>query len=550
MALSLSFAHARARHSSPRGALRLLAIAAALAAISAAAALADDGSWGTNITESAGPIYAQTPSADIALESELLRFTRQDDPNGGVVGVTEAVFLFRNTAARDVSVEAGFPIKAELRTGQSSWDAGDGNGTTPVLYLAGDKYGRPPNGVNEMQAFYGDSLAQREDFTGGDPWEEKAWVLPLKSAAVRKKVSPPNFGDPFNIAITQDGNEIAWDWVLLESKVSGNGSGLELGFHFHHVLSFKAKSTSVVKVTYAQDIERGGGGSGYRSQALYGWDYVLGTGGTWKGAIGKLLVFLPAETKAALPTAFQPIGVHGNQQAFLARDYKPAANDGASLRWTTEGSINPYYLKQKWFDDPVSAPRPAAPAQDFVKVRGASSSLPDKVTVYIEQGVIKNMDFQPLRLFDGVLESAWVEGAKGDGIGEWVKIELTRDVLGMKVQNGFSMALSHIDEKNIDTFYGKNNRVESMIIESMDGKFKEIVVLDDTNSHLQYVPLAIPKGIYKIIIDSVYKGSKWDDTALGEIIFLPSSDAVVKLLGQDAFLKGAFAAQTPNLVGH
>ena len=207
----------------------------------------------------------------------------------------------------------------------------------------------------------------------------------------------------------------------------------------------------------------------------------------------------------------------------------------------------PGYMKQTWFDGPVFVRKPTAPAQDLVKVLGASSSLPDKVTVYTPQGVIRDMDFQPLRLFDGILESSWVEGKKGDGTDEWVKVELTRDVLGMFVQNGFSMALTHIEGKNIDSYYEKNNRVESLVIESMDGAFHEKVELEDTNAGLQYIPLAMTRGVYKFIIHSTYKGSKWDDTALGEITFLPSNDALVKLLGQDPFLKEAYAAPTPTM---
>jgi hypothetical protein len=538
----VSAENTQARSPSAPETMWLLMIAAAMAALSPAMAAGDDGSWGTSFRESAGPIYAQTPNADIALESELLRFSAQGSPDGTTVGVTEAVFMFRNTADREISVEAGFPIKVGLSAGKVTKDH------TDMLYLTKSKYESEMHGLAEAQAFYGEAMSFDKKFQPDEYSDEGAWLIQFRAASARKKVSAKDFEDPFNFSITQDGNPVGWDWVLLESKVTGNdGAGLDLGFHFHHVLTFKPKATSVVKVTYAQDVTRGGGGGGggYRSQSQFGWDYVLGTGGTWKGAIGKLLVCVPTDTKTSLPKAFQPLGIHGAQQVFLARDYKPAVNDGASLQWTVDGPISPGYLKQIWFDDPVIARKPTAPAQDFVKVRSASTSLPDKVTVYTPQGVIKDMDFQPLRLFDGILESAWVEGATGDGTDEWVKIELTRDVLGMYVQNGFSMARTHIEGKNIDSFYEKNNRVESLVIESMDGKFHEKIELEDTNARLQYIPLAIPRGIYKFIIHSIYKGSKWDDTGLGEITFLPSSDAVVKVLGQDAFLQHAFSMPTP-----
>ena len=518
----------------------MLAMPAVVATLFPSMARGDDGSWGTNFRESAGPIYAQTPNADIALESELLRFSTHGMAENGGTGVTEAVFLFRNTTDRAISVEAGFPIKVGLSAGKATMDDKD------ILFLIKGKYEFGMHGLAEAQSFYGDALVFDKKFQADEESEEGSWIIPLRTAIGRKKVAAKDFQDPFNFSITQDGNFVGWDWVLLESTVTGKyGDGLELDFHFHHLLSFKPKATSVVKVIYAQDVVRGGGGGGYRSQTQYGWDYVLGTGGTWKGAMGKLLLCLTSDSKPSLPKAFQPLGIHGSQQLFLAKDYKPAANDGASLQWMEEGPFMPGYMKQTWFDGPVFVRKPTAPAQDFVKVLGASSSLPDKVTVYTPQGVIRDMDFQPLRLFDGILESSWVEGKKGDGTGEWAKIELTRDVLGMFVQNGFSMSLTHIEGKNIDTYYEKNNRVESLVIESMDGAFHEKVELEDTNVRLQYIPLAIPRGVYKFSIHSIYKGSRWDDTALGEITFLPSNEALVKVLGQDPFLKEAYAASTP-----
>ena len=518
------------------------AITLVLAALFPAMAMGDDGSWGTNFRESAGPIYAQTPNADIALDSELLRFSTQGLSENGGTGVTEAVFLFRNTTDRAISVEAGFPIKVAMSSGKVTMDKKD------ILYLIKEKYESGMHGLAEAQSFFGDALVFDKKFQVDEDSEEGAWIIPQRAAISRKKVGTTDFADPFNFSITQDGEAVGWDYVLLESTVTGkDGDGLELGFHFHHLLNFQPKASSVVKVTYAQEVVRGGGGGGYRSQTQFGWDYVLGTGGTWKGAMGRLLLSLPSGAKPSLPKAFQPLGIHGTQQLFLAKDYKPAAKDVASLQWVLDGPVSPGYMKQIWFDDPVSVRKPAAPAQDFVKVLGASSALPDKVAVYTPQGLIKDMDFQPLRLFDGILESSWVEGKKGDGTDEWVKVELTRDVLGMFVQNGFSMALTHIEGKNIDSYYEKNNRVESLVIESMDGAFHEKVELEDTNAGLQYIPLAMTRGVYKFIIHSTYKGSKWDDTALGEITFLPSNDALVKLLGQDPFLKEAYAAPTPTM---
>jgi hypothetical protein len=502
---------------------RILAIA--LFTICAVIARADDGSWSTSFREAAGPIYAETPNVDIALDSELLRFSMRPE------GVTEAVFLFRNTADHEVRVEAGFPIKVGLSGARLLTDSNEGE-PSRILYLRKGRNEPEARGFLEARAFFGDASSGASGVL----------TIPYDAAAVRRKVDRKDFEDPFAFSITQDGAPIAWDWVLLESKVLEPGSArLELGFHFHHVLTFKPNSASVVRVTYSQDVLRGAESGGVRTTSYYGWDYVLGTGGTWKGSIGKLLVCVPADAEVSLPEAFAQLGIQGAEKVFLARNYKPAEDDTASLSRSVAGSTWPGYMEQLWFGkDIVSAQMPSTPAQDFVNVKGASSSLPDKVTIYTPEGLIKDMDFKPLRLFDGILESAWAESAQGDGIGEWVEIELTRDVAGFQVQNGFSMSFTPVKGTTIDTYFGKNNRVRTLEINSRNSGFSETIDLEDSNEHPQYFPLALPRGIYRFVIRSVYKGSKWSDTCLGEIIFLPASEAVTKLLAEDAFLKSSF----------
>lgn len=46
-------------------------------------------------------------------------------------------------------------------------------------------------------------------------------------------------------------------------------------------------------------------------------------------------------------------------------------------------------------------------------------------------------------------------------------------------------------------------------------------------------PVLLPKGTYKLTIDSVYKGNRWDDTALGEVWFIPISPRAEKIFESD-----------------
>ena len=46
-------------------------------------------------------------------------------------------------------------------------------------------------------------------------------------------------------------------------------------------------------------------------------------------------------------------------------------------------------------------------------------------------------------------------------------------------------------------------------------------------------PVLLPKGTYRLTIDSIYKGNKWDDTALGEVWFIPLSPRAEKIFESD-----------------
>ena len=493
---------------------------------------ADDGTWSHDFTEAAGPVYAATENPDISLEPELLRFTLEEE------GVTEAVFLFRNSSDRELEVEAGFPVRVRIGVGQLDLPASQRGNAVPAWYFSQGQYGKEP-GLAAAQAFYGDALFFDKSKYPGGPEYGGGWYIRKDKAAVRRMVTAMDFPDPFTFTIVQDGTRVPWDTVLLESMVIDQR--LELSFHFHHVLTFRPSSTSVVTVRYSQNCLRGRDSGAMRVTARYGWEYVLGTGKTWRGSIGKLLVCLPKGADVLLPDGFTPLGVFGAEQLYLATDYEPAESDEVSLVHKLVEASPPDYLAYMWFGEHTRiAPKPASPAQEFVKVRGASSALAEKVTVYMPEGVMKDMDFLPLRLFDGVRESAWVEAVAGDGIGEWVESELTRTVIGLSVQNGFNMSFTPVAGREIETYYAKNNRVRTMEIASKDGKVVRTIELEDVGDRLQPFPVALAPGTYRLTVRSVYRGTKWADTCLGEIVLQPGNERVSKLLGEDSFLREHF----------
>ena len=167
--------------------------------------------------------------------------------------------------------------------------------------------------------------------------------------------------------------------------------------------------------------------------------------------------------------------------------------------------------------------------------------------------------------FDGILFNGWVEGVKGDGIGEWIEFTLTTNVIGPFATNGLRRFNGAYKEKEDDykydswdfvfskiNFIGEpwisNNRIKSMTLFDSSGKtnikldfadifprFNDYISgLEDINSIKN--PVFLEKGTYKMQIDSVYKGRKWDDTVLGEVWFIPVPEKLSQILENDTDL--------------
>lgn len=114
-------------------------------------------------------------------------------------------------------------------------------------------------------------------------------------------------------------------------------------------------------------------------------------------------------------------------------------------------------------------------------------------------------------LSDGDTSTPWEEGVEGDGIGEQITYE---PEAGTKIQairiypgNGRS-----------DKAFQENNRPKTMTLE-IDGK-KQTLDFDDAGHFYTFSskkPVTAKK--VKLIIDSVYQGSKWQDTCISEVEF-------------------------------
>ena len=102
----------------------------------------------------------------------------------------------------------------------------------------------------------------------------------------------------------------------------------------------------------------------------------------------------------------------------------------------------------------------------------------------------------------------WVpEKRAGSGIGEWVQVyaDSPQHVSGIVILNGY-----HKDPAT----WIKNNRVQACTITFSTGEQRSFV-LDDT---MEFINLdlggAVDTSFIRLTINSVYKGTSWDDTAI------------------------------------
>jgi hypothetical protein len=159
--------------------------------------------------------------------------------------------------------------------------------------------------------------------------------------------------------------------------------------------------------------------------------------------------------------------------------------------------------------------------RDFLKYMfHTSKKKVDETIVKASTVLPPAKDYAPANALDGDPATVWAENAVGDGIGEWIWVNLTqinkmgkeRDFCLEKIGivNGFA--------KDSST-YRANNRVRKAVVQFDDGSEKAILLHDTMETQWFDVKPAVKCKSVKIIIKSVYRGSKHNDTGITDILF-------------------------------
>lgn len=124
-----------------------------------------------------------------------------------------------------------------------------------------------------------------------------------------------------------------------------------------------------------------------------------------------------------------------------------------------------------------------------------------------------NKNYGSTKVLDGDFSTVWSEGVSGYGNGEWIILDFDNiyTVKKIKIVNGL------VNKKN---GYYNNNRPKSLTLQFSDGSSQKIN-LEDNNTGYQVVNInKIETSYVKFVINSVYYGTKYDDTCIADIEIL------------------------------
>ena len=111
---------------------------------------------------------------------------------------------------------------------------------------------------------------------------------------------------------------------------------------------------------------------------------------------------------------------------------------------------------------------------------------------------------------DGKRATAWIEGADGPGIGEWIRFDFDREITLHRIlwQPGYFKS---------PAIWNQNNRLATVSAEFSDGTWRELKFVDRMESQKMDVGAVRTRWV-KFVITAVHYGSD-PDTALSEVAF-------------------------------
>lgn len=174
----------------------------------------------------------------------------------------------------------------------------------------------------------------------------------------------------------------------------------------------------------------------------------------------------------------------------------------------------------------------AASARPVAGVPTASSSLPPT----------EGVRYGAANLVDGRVETAWIEGERGSGLGSWVQLDLPAPtpVRALKLWNGYWAS---------GDLWQRHNRVKDLEVTFSDGS-KAVFTLKDAHApEVLVLPAPVTTTSVKLKVRSVYSGTTFGDTPLSELVLLDTQAELpttpVRVTASSAYPADADATYEP-----
>lgn len=170
----------------------------------------------------------------------------------------------------------------------------------------------------------------------------------------------------------------------------------------------------------------------------------------------------------------------------------------------------------------VSAPSPSKPStsptkdasddRDVPVSSNPQTATPLKITATASSTrlAVQSNTYYAANAIDGKRSTAWIEGADGAGIGEWIRFDFDREIVVHRIlfQPGYFKS---------EDIWKQNNRLAAVTAYFSDGSTRELTFTDRMESQKADVGAIRTKWV-KLVIKSVYYGTD-PDTAISEIAF-------------------------------
>jgi hypothetical protein len=270
---------------------------------------------------------------------------------------------------------------------------------------------------------------------------------------------------------------------------------------------FKKDDVKTIKNIYSQQYE-----TDY-NETFRKVKYILTTGSFWKDKIESIIINIKTD---GIPN-YELL----KREAFF---YESEPDIYEAVNFSPDGFIKKdnIYTNELKNIDPVSDIEIVFPPE-LIRSITTNSVLEPKSLRYSSQNISDNNE-----------KTAWVEGVPGFGAGEWIQMDITPSTAGGKMEGCYNLyKIGLVNGYAKDTIaFTANNRIKTLKIsyeyyyneELLKGEKDFVVSLKD-QMKVQYINFEKPVKVSRITftISDTYKGNKFDDTCLSEIILFTAN---------------------------